>query len=296
MIELIGSYFNNIYLLIVAILLFLSWYYFYRSQYDERRKKRNGIKSLKRNLTSFQRRFKNEHYDLFFRQNGLDSWLTSERLNIVRFSSLIIVFAIVIYGLANQTSYLNNTALLIFGGLPIWLIPKRPFPLYYAIIAFHKRRRDDISNEIYQLYNDLKAVYQLKNEAKSTYHLIIESLPYYTVIRPSMEKMLPLLEIRKNEQAWELFYELLGTKEAKNLGLVMKEAESIRSEQAFLLLEQKRNEFSNDLYNRYTEILKKRKMIIYVLVFAGALMVFLNEITIFYSWYKEIMSVVNQVV
>ncbi|MEK5217703.1 hypothetical protein [Psychrobacillus sp. FSL H8-0487] len=290
----LAEHFKLIYLVVVAGLLLLSWYFMRKAQYDERRKNRYGIKSIKRNIRIYRKRLENEEFDLFFKKNGLPKWITSERLNLVRFSILIGVLVIVIYGLITRTNYIDITTLFLWGIIPIALTPKKPYPMHFIVMMFQKKRQNEISNEIYQLYNDLKSAYQVGDKPKSSYYLIQEALPYFKVIRPSLEKMLPLLEVKNNGVAWDQFANELNTKEAETLGVVMKEVESLKTEQAYLLLEQKRREFSNDLYNRYTEILRKRKSIIYVLVVVGALTVFLNEVTVFFMWYKEVMAVVNQ--
>ena len=286
--------FKVLYLVVVACSLLLSWYFMRQSQYDERRKNRHGLKSFKRNVQMYRKRLENEQYDLFFRKNGLPKWVTSERINIVRLAIAGIVLAIVVIGLITQTNYIDMTTLVLWGIIPIALTPKKPYPMHYIVMMFQKKRQNEISNEIYQLYNDLKSAFQVGDKPKSSYYLLQEALPYYSVIRPSMEKMLPLLEVKKNDSAWEQFACELNTKEAETLGVVMKEVESIKPEQALLLLEQKRKEFSNDLYNRYTEVLRRRKSVIFILVVLGALTVFFNEVTVFFLWYKEVMSVVNQ--
>lgn len=286
--------FNLVYLIVLGLLLFTSWYFFQKAQYDERRKNRSGLKSFKRNIQVYRKKMVNEDYDIFFRQNGLPHWITSERLNLLRFSVAVIIVIILGYEILTGQDVLTVTDLMMWVLVPIALTPKKPFPMYYVVIMFQRKHQNDVSNEIYQLYNDLKSSFQIQGTNKSSYYLIQSLLPYYSVLRPSMEKMLPYLEVKNNEEAWRQFALGLHTKEADTLGVVMKEVESIKQEQALLLLEQKRDEFSNDLYNRYTDGLRRKKSLIFILVVVGALTVFLNEVTVFFIWYKEVMSVVNQ--
>ena len=286
--------FNLIYLIVLGLLLLARWYFIQKAQYDERRKNRHGLKSFIRNVLVYRKKLVNDDYDLFFRQNGLPQWFTSERLNLVRFSVAFVIVFVLLYELISGQDVFTVTDLLIWVLIPIALTPKKPYPMYYVVMMFRKKYQTDVSNEIYQLYNDLKSAFQIEGINKSSYYLIQSLVPYYSVIRPSMEKMLPYLEVKKNEEAWHQFALSLHTKEAETLGVVMKEVESIKQEQALALLEQKRSEFSNDLYNRYTDALRRKKSLIFILVVVGALTVFLNEVTVFFMWYKEVMSVVNQ--
>lgn len=288
------QYTDAIYIYLIGILLFFSWYFFRKSQYDERRSKRFMLKNIKRRFEDTVSSFRNEKYDTFLRKYGFPQWLNSERINIARFSSLFLVIVIVSFGFLNRRATLEPMELMIWGLIPVLLVPKEKFPLHWIAVVINRNRQNHISNEVYQLYNDLKVSYQDQNTAKNSYYQIHELLPYYSLIRPTMEKMLPFLERKQKEEAWALFSNDLDIQEASMLSVVMQEVDSLKQEQATLLLEQKRQEFSNHLYNRYTDTLRRQKSFIFVLVVVGALSVFWNEVTIFFMWYREVMTVVNQ--
>lgn len=284
-----------IYTLVLGILLLLSWYFYKSSQYDERRKNRFGIKSLKRRKAQYQEKLFNAEYEAFFRKSGLPGWITSVRLNLIRFVSLFVLLFIVVLEFLTTKDYISTFELILWGSIPVILIPKRPYPFYFLVHLFSQRYTKEISNEVYQLYNEIKSNFKVRNNGSdNSYYTIKNALPYYKKIRPTMEKMLPYLEKKDLSEAWETFSHDLGTKESSMLAIVMKEVESLEPRQALLLLEQKRQEFSNHLYNRYTDYLRRRKTVIFTIVVFGAMMVFINEVTVFFMWYKEIMSVANR--
>ncbi|EFV75041.1 MULTISPECIES: hypothetical protein [Cytobacillus] len=287
--------YNFLYLVIMAILLFLSWYYLHRSQYDERRKRRFSKNRLRRSAEQYKEWFHNEEYEIFLRKNNLPRWITSSRLNMVRLFTLIILILVLSLELLTDVNYLTLTELITLGLMPLILTPKRPYPFYYIVQQIKRKNHNDVSNEIYQLYNDIKSSFQIKeNRTQNSYYTIKYVLPYFHKIRPTLEKMMPALQNKELDKAWDYFANDLDTEEAKILSIVMREVESVPPEQALVLLEQKRKEFSNHLYNRYTDYLKRRKFIIFALVSAGAMTVFFNEITVFFMWYKDVMANVNQ--
>jgi hypothetical protein len=287
--------YDLIFSIVIGFSLLLSWFYYNKAQYDERRKSRFGIRSFQRKVGVYKQKLFNEEYERFLRKNGLPFWITSERLNIVRIGTVFFLLLLVLLEFLTRHDYISTINLMMWGSLPVILTPKKPFPLYYLVGILRQKRANEISNEVYQLYNEIKSNFQLQNGGiSSSYYMIQSAIPYYKLIKPTMEKMLPHLEKKKLDLAWQLFVDELEIKEAQMLGLVMKEVESMKPEQALLLLEQKRKEFSNNLYNRYTEFLRKRKGMIFVMVVVGFMTVFLNEVTVFFMWYKEVMSVVNQ--
>lgn len=289
------SNYNLFYLLIISILLFLSWYHFQRSQYDERRKRRFSKNRLKRSAEQYSEWFHNEEYEIFLRKHKLPRWITSSRLNAVRLLTLIVLLLVLSVEFLTCIKYLTMTELIALGLTPLMLTPKRPYPLYFIVQQLKRKNNNDISNEVYQLYNDIKSTFQIKeNNTQNSYYTIQYLLPYFQTIRPTLEKMLPALQNKELEKAWDYFSKDLDTEEAKILSIVMREVESVPPEQALVLLEQKRKEFSNHLYNRYADYLKRRKFIIFALVSAGAMTVFFNEITVFFMWYKDVMANVNQ--
>lgn len=283
--------FNLIYIFVVGILLFLSWLYFTRSQYDERRQKRFSKARLYRTTSRYMEKLYNQEYESFLRSYNLPLWITSIRLNILRFFIMIFVAVILLSSLIAGKLILGISELILLGMLPIILIPKKPFPLYFLVVQFKRNYVNELSNEVYQLYNDIKSNYQVrKKDISNSYYTIQYVLPYYKQIKPTLEKMLPLLANKKVDEAWDLFATEIGTRESTMLSILMKEIEVVTLEQALMLLEQKRKEFANALYDRYTDYLKKRKFIIFVFVSVCAMPVLINEISVFYMWYKETMA------
>lgn len=292
--EIIFQYFDAIYIYLIGILLFCSWYFLWKSQYDERRNKRFMFKNMKRQISTTVNAFKVEKHDQFLKKYGFPSWLTSERINIFRYSLIFLVVVLIAVGFLSHRSTVDFIDALLLGGIALMIEPKEKMPLHWIALAVNKKRQNHISNEVYQLYNDLKVTYQDPSYNKNMYYQIQELLAYYTLIKPTLEKMLPFLERQQQEEAWTLFAKELDIQEASMLSVMMQEIGSLKPEQALQLLEQKRKEFSNNLYNRYTDMLRRQKSTIYVLVMGGAVTVFFNEITVFFMWYKEVMSVVNQ--
>lgn len=287
-------HFNSLYIYLLGMLLLLSWYFWRKSQLDERRSKRFMMKSIRRHFNEARTKFHNEAHEQFLKRHAFPSWITSEGLNILRFAILILLIFIVVTGMLNGEAALNMSSLFLLGALPLLLTPKDKYPLAYIGKVINEKKKNQYSNEVYQLYNDLKSTYQTSTNPKNVYFQVQDLLPYYTHIRASLEKMLPLLERKEHEAAWTLFQKELDIEEAKVLSVVMQEVENTSHAQAVNLLEQKRNEFSNHLYNRYTDVLRRRKSFIFLIVTFGAMTVIINLFTVFFMWYREIMSVVNQ--
>jgi len=288
--------YQTVYILLIGVLLFLSYSFLQRSQYDERRRNRFRRKYLAHRWTVWQEKLYNQEYETFLRRHGIPLFINSVRINALRIGVLVVLIIIVLFGVITGKAFLSMLDLVMWGSLSIILIPKKPYPLFYMVKFFQRKHANEVSNEVYQLYNEIKSQFQMQsNGLTNTYYIIQQTLPYYKYIRTPLEKMLPLLEKKHLHEAWEVFANEIDTPESKMLGVVMKEVEATGTEQALLLLEQKRQEFSNNLYNRYTDYLRRRKTIIFTLVVFGAMMVFLNEVTVFYMWYKDIMTNVNEV-
>lgn len=287
-------HFNSLYIYLLGMLLLMSWYFWRKSQHDERRSKRFMMKNIRRRFTETKTKFYNEKHEQFLKGHAFPKWITSEGLNILRFAIVILLLFIVVTGILNNQSSLNMSSLLLLGMTPLLLTPKKKYPLAYIGKFMNEKRKNQFSNEVYQLYNDVKSTYQTSSNPKNVYFQVQDLLPYYTHIRSTLEKMLPFLERKEHEAAWNLFQKELDIEEAKVLSIVMQEVENTSHAQAVNLLEQKRNEFSNHLYNRYTDILRRRKSFIFLIVTFGALTVIINLFTVFFMWYREIMSVVNQ--
>lgn len=287
------EYWNVLYLGLVAILLFLSYFFIKRAIYDERRFTRYRRKYIKRQLGILSKHLVVPEYDRFFKQNKMPTWINSERLNFFRLSVMgTVIFIVILQSLLNNHyfSYITLGAVFL---IALTLIPKKPFPLYYLILAIRRKYYQDLSDEIYQLYNEIKSHYYNRgNSNLSTYFIIQQSIPYYKKLKPTLEKMLPYLEEDKHSEAWELFEYELNIKEAVLLRIVMEEIESLNVDQALELLEEKKEEIKNSLYNRYEDYLFRRKEFIHVVVYLAALSVFFNECAIFFLWYRDTMSLI----
>ncbi|QVY63938.1 hypothetical protein [Cytobacillus gottheilii] len=285
-----------LYVLLVGSLLYLSYLFLQRAQFDERRKSRYRRKNIIRKLSYLHMKLHNEEHELFLRQNGVPSFVTSERINTVRFGILIIFIVIVILELITKIDYISDINLILWVLIAFCLTPKKKYPLSYLMKIVRQKYHNNVSNEIYQLYNEIKSNFQLNTSNANSYYIIQEVLPYYSYIKAPLEKMLPYLEKKQLDKAWDLFEKEISIKEAAMLSIVMKQVESTTNEQALLILEKKRQEFSNDLYNRYTEYLSRKKTLIFIAVVICILPVFYNELVVFFMWYKEVMSVGNQMV
>ncbi|WP_282155747.1 hypothetical protein [Cytobacillus gottheilii] len=288
------QHYNVLYILVIGLLLFFCWHFFQKSQFDERRKKRFSLRT-NQYQAFYKNKFHNEKFEKILRKSGMPTWITSERINLIRYGILLTLIFLVFLGLLTQEAILSFNTIMLWGFIAFCLTPIKPLPLYFVIQFVRSNYLNNVSDEIYQLYNEIKSNFQTKGGGYlNSYYTIKNALPYYKSIRTTLEKMIPYLEKRKLEEAWTLFSTELETKESQMLALVMEEIESLDHDQALLLLEQKRQEFSNHLYNRYTEKLRRRKTIIYSLVVVCIMTVFVNEITVFYAWYKEIMDVSKQ--
>lgn len=232
-------------------------------------------------------------YDQFFRQSNLPKWFNSERLNFFRFGFILTIIFIVIFQKLIGIQYFNNLYLFVGALIVFLMIPKKPYPLYYLIVLYSRRHFQEMSEEVYQLYNEIKSHFYNRNYNNlNTYHIVLESIPYYKKLKPTLEKMLPLLEEKKHLEAWVLFETELNIKEATILRIVMEEIESLEIQQALELLEQKKDEIKSEIYNRYEDYLFRRSTLINVVATGAAFSVFLNEVVVFYTWYKETMAAV----
>ena len=283
-----------IYFITIGLLLLLSYSFIAKSGYDERRKRRFRVQSLYRYQDKVRNRMHKKEYDDYFRSNGLPAFITSERFNTVRFLFLGILIITVLFEMLFNTSLMSMTNLVVLGSIPVLMIPKKPSPFYYLVKMVQKRYNREKNNEIYQFYNEMKAEFRSKGDkVGNSYHIIMGLLPYYKYIRPALEKMLTLLEKTTVEEAWTLFKDEINNPEANSLSIVMQEIESTGVRQAGEILEQKRVEFANSMYNNYKEYLYRRKIVIFSLALFGTVVVIMNEVTVFFLWYKDVMSVVN---
>lgn len=286
-------YRDVLYVFGVGVLLFLSYRFMKRAGYDERRSVRYDKRRIARQFVLLKAKLHNQADEDTLRRFGVPKWITSAGLNGVRIGALLILFLMVAIGYLVGQMMVSPPTILLGIVVAFSLKPKKPYPLFYIIQAYKGRHTQEISNEVYQFYNDIKAHFQTEGKGNNTYLMIKGMLPYYELIRPTLEKMLKYLENKNFEEAWDLFERELSTDDAKTLSIIMKEIESLDREQSLTLLDQKRQEFSNALYNRYGEYLKRRKTLIYSIVVVGIMSVFLNEITVFFMWYRDIMDSVN---
>jgi len=288
--------FKASYIFIIAIFLLISYLYFSRINEDGRRKKRFRLAKVTRQSSRLKGMLQNESYDKFFRAHGLPNGFTSERYNLVRLSIFIAIFVIIFIGVLLEQPLISTFNLFVFGTIPIAMIPKKPSPVYFLLKGLKRRYLRERNNEVYQLFNDIKAEYKSKgSNVSNTYHLISSLMPYYKTIKPTLERMLPLLEQKKNKDAWEFFENDINTEEASRFSALMQDVEHSDIKQTYDLLDESRKDFANSMYNAYSDFLKRRKTMIFFIVATGAVMVSINEFVAFYLWYKDVMSTVNQV-
>lgn len=284
-----------IYYIVAGALLFMTYYFFSKASHDDRRKKRFSFsaKRIARRTLGLKRFLYNEKHEVILRNYGFPAWVTSSRYNAFRF--VLIFYAIIsfVIQMVFHIQSVSNSTLLIIGIIGAAIDPKyRYMKIVFNILR--KRYNQEKDNEVYQLYNEIKAEFSNNNtNIMSSYHLISTLIPYYVVIRPTLEKMLIYLEKKDFENSWEFFKKEIGTPEAESLGNLMKDIEKSSAEEANILLEKRRMEFANNMNNKFRDYLLQRKNLIYVFVITGAIVVFLNVLVAFYLWYKDVMNTVN---
>lgn len=283
-------------LTLIPLLFLIGSYYFYlKSNYDERRKRRFRLKRFVTVNHSLRNKFENKQFDETFRRFGLPSYINSVNFNMVRFGSMSVLIAVNILQIYLDTEILSFFSTMALGTMTVFAVPKRGYPLYTVLTLLKKRYSSRRNHEVYQLYNEIKAEFKSRGKnVRNTHFLIREVLPYYTYIRPSLEKILPYLESNQHEKAWEIFENEIETEEAKSLGILMKDIEATGYKEALGLIEEARQEFSNAIINDYKAYLSRRKFFYFALTSVGVFVIFLNEVNIFFIWYKNVMEVVNK--
>jgi hypothetical protein len=286
-----------IHYIVIGIFLMLIYNLFYHSYKDDR-EKRSRFKYQLKHLTvensMLLKIVKRPHVDALFKEAGLSSYITSTRFNTIRYGIAIIVIFLSVAGSQLGNEIISRSQVLIILALVALTIPAKYFPLYYLLGFIRKRHKREKGNEVYSLYNQLKAEFQSENDRVSNmYNLLLSYRKYFMIIRPAIEKALTKWRISP-EIAWNTFAVEVGTEEAENLAMLMKEIEGSSIENAYILLEQKREEFANANYNSFKDYLKDREFIIFVMVYICALSIFGNLIVAHFLQYQEIINFMNR--
>jgi hypothetical protein len=270
---------------------------FYLSYKDDRRKRSRFKYQLQHMVTEnaiLIKIFKRPHVDALFHEAGLSSYMNSVRFNLIRYSFAIIAMMLSVVGSQVGIEIISRSAVVIILVLVALTTPAKHFPLYYLIGFIRKHHVREKGNEVYSLYNQLKAEFQSDSDRVSNmYHLLLSYRKYFKIIRPAIEKALTKWRIGP-EMAWSTFAREVGTEEAENLAMLMKEIEGSSIENAGMLLEQKREEFANANYNAFKDYLKDREFIIFVIVYICALSIFGNLIVAHFLQYQEIINFMNR--
>ncbi|MYL35480.1 hypothetical protein GLW08_20470 [Pontibacillus yanchengensis] len=294
--EFLYQYFQEGYIILIAVLLLLTFLYSVQSGHDERRKRRFKASRLTDQGKEWLQKLQNPKYDRFFRSYGLPAYFTSARYNGVRVLILATLLIISMVEFAFNINILATTETITLLLLPIAMAPVKPMPALYIFRAIRKRYIKDKNEEVYQLYNEIKAEFKSRGRRiRNLYHLMNRLVPYYKTIRPTLERMMPLLEQKEFHKAWDLFEEDIGSEEATSLAVLMKDIEDKSFDEAFELIEERQKVFANSMYNEYKEYLTKRKTMIMVVVGIGAVFVFANVFVAFQLWYGDVMDAVNKV-
>lgn len=293
--EFIYNYYNQVYYFLIISLLVLSWYFASKSNRINRRYRRSFLSrtELVKQKDHFLSKLKNDKYDKIFLDVGLQDYITSEQVNIIRYA---VLFWLILYQggslLFDYQGYAPPTILSLFA-IFFFFTPTNPLGKF-LLSVIRKQYQTKKNYEVYQLYQEIKADYTVKQEhVGNTYHLFMKITPYYEQIRTTMERMMPHLYSYDYDKAWELFEDEIGTPEAKSLSMLMREINNVGIEDSLAVLEKKREEFVNNMYNQYKEYLNRRRQVIFAVVSTGAVFAFLNGFIAFYLWYKDIMASVH---
>jgi hypothetical protein len=270
----------------------------YYSFKDDRRK-RNRFKHQFKNMTIDNsvviNILKRPQVDALFKECGLSKYINSIQFNALRYGSVIIAMFLNVVGNSLGTEIISSTMVIVILILVILTIPARHLPFYYVIGFLRKQHLREKNNEVYSLYNQLKAEFQSSTDRTSNmYNLLLSYRKYFEIIRPAIEKALTKWRVSP-EVAWSAFAKEVGTEEAESLAMLMKELEGSSTENARLLLEQKRGEFANSNYNSFKDYLKDREFMIFIVVYICALSIFGNLIVAHFLQYQEIMNFMNQI-
>lgn len=281
--------FEPLYILMAGLLL-LSFFFLSRISSDSRYKRsRFNWRTVKQTAQKNISKFENEKYDVIFKKVGLPDWLTSTRYNIVRGCLLLYgVFGLLFHFILN-IEILSPLLAVIVIILVLFLEPKSPFPAYYILLSLRKHFMKVKNNEIYLLFNELKSEVQSKGDnVENLYHLMRNMSPYYKILNRTFEKMLPYLRDQKYEEAWDLFRREVATEEADKLAELMKDFEYLTAEEALRKLNLHSEEFAKSMYEEYKKYLVMRRGLIFGVVSAGAVFVFLVPVAAFWGWYQDI--------
>ncbi|WP_169819247.1 hypothetical protein [Anaerobacillus arseniciselenatis] len=182
----------------------------------------------------------------------------------------------------------------VIASIPIIMEPTKNMPSYHLLLLFKKIIDNKKNSENYQLYHEIMNEFHTKGKnLDNLYHLIYSLRPYFKQIRPTLENMLPLLRDYKYEEAWALFSNEIGTKEAKNLALLMQEVENTSVENAIKKLELRKSEFANSLYESLKDYLAIKHAVIYAIVLVGGFFVVINPFVAFWLWHRLTMNEIN---
>lgn len=290
----------NLYkIIIIAILgffLFSSFVFIKIGTKDIRHRKRRriSVERVKFKGKTYLSKLKNEEYDKTLKRIGLPKFINSVYLNLTRNilgALLLLLMTIHFSGIAYLFSIFEWIILL---AIPFSLVPKKPYPLYYILTFFSQKYVRRKNKEVYLLFNELKSELITKHtHFGNLYHTMKQLSTYYTLIQPAIHKMLPLLRDNKHAEAWGVFANEVGTKQADDLALVMERVEEKNYVDSLELMNQKHGDFRNELANDFKSYLQKRRLIMYAIVFTGGMLCFLNPWFALNQWTQDIMNAVN---
>lgn len=288
---------------IKAALLFLSFLFILLAYFnltkvneDVRRKRRRiSFRNIGMKTQRIRRISKDDHLDRLIKRMGLPDYIKSEYINLARLFIFVFLLVLFIIQTILRTEFMSLTLILIFMGIAFLIYPYRFSPSYYLVNLLTQRHQYQKLMEIYLLYENLISEYKSKGDrAENIYHLLSQLKTSYSLINVPIEKMLPLINEGKHTDAWDKFYQEVGIDQAEYLGNVMQNVESVSIDQTLKGLLDKKEKFSSELINQYTEYLTKRKNILFSIAFAGALFTIALPSVMIYEWYNEIMTEANQ--
>ncbi len=223
----------------------------------------------------------------------MPAWLDSIVFNGIRLS--VVGLGVVLYLIKMNTGIgpFSSTALLLICLLfSVGCVLRKGFPLHYLLNTYRKSRIRRKNNEVYSLYLLITSEFSTHEEkVGNIYNLLYESRKYFHHIKKAIDKALSSGDGK--EINWNAFVRDIHTPEAERLALVMQEVEMLPISQTKQLLEQKREEFSNQNIREYEDYLEDRGKIIYMICFMCAFSIFICPLVVHFLQYKDIINMSN---
>ena len=174
----------------------------------------------------------------------------------------------------------------------LWLIafavtsPRRTLfnkdsPFYILVKLMQKRKKQKLNIEIYRCFSQLKNIAVAKSDVSySADFIICELAKYSNDLKPIFNRMLGYWYEGRYEDAAGYFKESVGTKEAEALASILLKIDYLKPAELVSQIELYQDSVKNDRRTAAQKEKENQSNLIYVLVMASGIIIFVNLIVV----------------